>query len=587
VAGLLRAKRHQAVVPAGEGDSGGGGGGDAAEVAAAALRRALAAPKDPALLSFLVAALRGNMFFSALGEQALRDVAAAMEPREVAAGAELLRQGDAGDDMFVVQSGRLEALVGEGEGAAAPRRAELGEGCAALLVGELALLFGTPRSATVTALTNARLWRVDRATFRAIVAVDQAAAHEHVKAALRRGVLAELEEAQLARVAAAAHVVRFSGGERIIKKGEPGEVFYIIDSGSVLCTDLPGEQRDNVLTAGDYFGERALLTREARACNVFAEGDVTLVALHREDFEALLGHLHDLMDHNAGMRLLLCCPWLAPLGNEEKVALFRHLRLLAFKPGQVLLAQGTAVSQFFVIKGGVVNVWAAGRSDVWAAGGAGGGAGGPTGELAAKLSRAASSRGAAPQPQPPPPPGLEGAAFLGALGAGQWFGEEEVADFGPSRAYFVAAEAAQVFVLDADSYRLYLAPLMPQGSAGARAGSGASARGVEGGVPAANARPPSAPVKPRVRLGIPFKELELRCVGAPFGARALSAPFPPPPSPAFPFFRYPDRLHRTHPQSPQYHLGHGHVWPCTHRVPPPLAAGVCAEDAAKEPNRRV
>ena len=543
VAGLLRAKRHGAVVPGGEG--GGGEGAGAAELAAAALARAAAAPKEPALLSFLITALRGNMFFSALGEQALRDVAAAMEPLELAAGAALLRQGDAGDDMFVVQSGRLEVMTaaggggGEGGGGGAAKRAEVGEGCGgSLLVGELSLLFGSPRAASASALTNARLWRVDRAAFRAIVAVDQAAAHEHVKAALRRGVLADLEEAQLARVAAAAHVVRFAGGEQIIKKGDPGEVFYIIDAGSVICTDLPGEQRDNVLTAGDYFGERALLTREARACNVFAEGDVALVALHRDDFEALLGHLRDLMDHNAGMRLLLCCPWLAPLGVEERVALFRHLRLLAFKPGQILLAQGTAVSQFFVIKGGAVSVWAARAAG--AAGGVGEAAAAPpaSGALAAKLSRAASARsvgggagvGAGAAAPHTPPEGLEGATFLGALGAGQWFGEEEVADMGPARALCVAAEPPPVFVLDADSYRLYLAPLVPPAAPKAPLGlPQGSARAPGGGGAGAPARAQPA-VKPRTRLGIPFKELELRCVrfsGCLAHQNSLRAPPPP------------------------------------------------------------
>ncbi len=78
-----------------------------------------------------------------------------------------------------------------------------------------------------------------------------------------------------------------------------------------------GGQSNNILHAGDYFGERALLLREPRAADVFAETDVTLVAIDREDFENLLGHLRDLLEHNLGMRLLLCVPLLAHLSNDE------------------------------------------------------------------------------------------------------------------------------------------------------------------------------------------------------------------------------------------------------------------------------
>jgi CRP-like cAMP-binding protein len=85
----------------------------------------------------------------------------------------------------------------------------------------------------------------------------------------------------------------------------------------VCAMHRSGGQSNNILHAGDYFGERALLLREPRAADVFAETDVTLVAIDREDFENLLGHLRDLLEHNLGMRLLLCVPLLAHLSNDE------------------------------------------------------------------------------------------------------------------------------------------------------------------------------------------------------------------------------------------------------------------------------
>lgn len=45
-------------------------------------------------------------------------------------------------------------------------------------------------------------------------------------------------------------------------------------------------QNDNILKDGDYFGERALLKKEPRAADIFANSrKVKLIALHRDDFE--------------------------------------------------------------------------------------------------------------------------------------------------------------------------------------------------------------------------------------------------------------------------------------------------------------
>jgi hypothetical protein len=44
---------------------------------------------------------------------------------------------------------------------------------------------------------------------------------------------------------------------------------------------------------------------------------VSLVAIAREEFESLLGHLRDLLERNLGMRLLLCIPIVSLLSNEE------------------------------------------------------------------------------------------------------------------------------------------------------------------------------------------------------------------------------------------------------------------------------
>ena len=407
--------------------------------------------------AFLVQALQGNMFFGALNASELGDVVGAMECEHLATGELLMRQGEPGETMYAIESGRLEILMN------GVRMAEYGEGTPGRIVGELAVLFSSPRSATVRAVTNCRLWRIDRAAYRAIVATGMEEEHATLLAALRRGILESLEEAQLNKLARAAFRVRFGPGEQIIRKGEVGEVLYIIEHGSVICRDLPGEQRDNILSAGDYFGERALFRKEQRPCNVYAcsggeaggaagsGGGASLIALHRDDLESLLGQLRDLLEHNAGMRLLLCVPILSDLGEEDRGALFRSLRLLSYRPGQLLCAERMAVGQFWIIKEGLVEVrCAAGlpadaparaalsakMARVAGRGGAAGGAGGAGGAAAAAAgagergSSGGEGGGALPVDESAKAASEAVAAaaaatgeFLGTLGSGQWFGD--------------------------------------------------------------------------------------------------------------------------------------------------------------------
>lgn len=483
-------------------------------------------PKDPHVLAFLVEALRGNMFFGALGEAELASIAGAMEALTVPSGTTVVKAGEVGDCFYVVESGRMEMLHPPTQatgtctgatGATASRREEFGEGTSCKVFGELSVLFHTPRPATVRALTNAKVWRVDRGTYRALAAAGQEEASRSIKASLAKGILESLEEEQLTRVAEAAQRVRFAPGECIITKGEPGEVFYIIEGGSVVCKDQPGEQRDNLLSAGDYFGERALLKRgEARPCNVYAgEGGTALIALHRVDFEASLGHLRDLLEHNAGMRLLLCVPPLADASEEDKVALFRRLRLLAYKPGAVLCGEGTSLTQLFIIKEGEVEVGVAaaaaaasnsppipnpslrrklahssrsvpppsssnspsgGGVEGWSAA-AGAGSAAAAGDGGGDGGGSSASSTAATPPPPPPLLSAPGIAVVGILGAGQWFGEGEVVEHASSPYTYTAATHVQCFVLDSEAYKLYVAPIMdklnaPPDSRAGTAGSG-------------------------------------------------------------------------------------------------------------------
>jgi CRP-like cAMP-binding protein len=74
----------------------------------------------------------------------------------------VVRQGDQGDRLFVVKSGVLEVVAAPTDGSEPVVIAYLGTG---EVLGELALLTGSPRSATVRSPEHAELFAVDKAVF--------------------------------------------------------------------------------------------------------------------------------------------------------------------------------------------------------------------------------------------------------------------------------------------------------------------------------------------------------------------------------------------------------------------------------------
>ena len=109
-----------------------------------------------------IALLGGAWLFSACSADELERIAALASPRAASAGDELTRQGDEGDEFFVVIAGDAIASVdGDTVG-------ELGPGS---FFGEMALIDGGERSATVTATTDMQLLVLDRHDFNEMLEV--------------------------------------------------------------------------------------------------------------------------------------------------------------------------------------------------------------------------------------------------------------------------------------------------------------------------------------------------------------------------------------------------------------------------------
>jgi small-conductance mechanosensitive channel/CRP-like cAMP-binding protein len=103
-----------------------------------------------------------------LRAELVRRLAVENADRVYAAGEQVIRQGEAGDSLFVIMRGRVEVTAREGD-APAVKLAVLGPGD---YFGEMSLMTGAPRVATITTLEETRLLEVGKGSFRAIVAED-------------------------------------------------------------------------------------------------------------------------------------------------------------------------------------------------------------------------------------------------------------------------------------------------------------------------------------------------------------------------------------------------------------------------------
>lgn len=239
---------------------------------------------------------------------------------------------------------------------------QLGDGQA---FGELALLYDTHRQATIRAEEHSVAFMLDRDTFRYIVAHSSDDRRGEIQRALANvPLLSGLTHQQIAKISDSVEIVSFETGEYVIQKGSEGNIFYMVKEGTVRVVNVGasgGQFNDSVLTAGDYFGERALITGEPRAADVIAESKVTVMALDRVLFNSLLGPLREVLDFNLNLRIIESIKLFSNLNERERSKVARSFEYETHSPGAVIVREGDKGRKFYIIKDGTAEVSTGGQ----------------------------------------------------------------------------------------------------------------------------------------------------------------------------------------------------------------------------------
>jgi CRP-like cAMP-binding protein len=97
---------------------------------------------------------------------------------------------------------------------------------------------------------------------------------------------ADLDDAQLDRLAAATTEFEAPAGQALIERGRPGSGMFVLEEGKAVV-EAPEGTRE--IGPGDVFGERSLLGEDIeRTARVRARTDVRCLAIARPEIERLL-----------------------------------------------------------------------------------------------------------------------------------------------------------------------------------------------------------------------------------------------------------------------------------------------------------
>jgi cGMP-dependent protein kinase len=384
-------------------------------------------------------------------------VAAAMVAQDFKPNETIIKQGDDGQEFFVIRSGEAKVTIDADGQSTVVATLRAGD-----YFGENALLRDEKRTATITAVTSMKTMKMSRQKFQEqnlhtkLMFANRKAVAAGVKGvaitkeptpkteddknliadAFRNNknlaAMVQLDDAKLQALIDVAWKEHFKAGEVVITEGDlSADYFYVCASGSFKVTVAEDEDgngggdAEKLANAGSVvkeyskggsFGELALLYLVPRAATVTAKEDSAVWVIDRTNFKKELMKVSNnkiaeyikYLDHVEVLHSLL---------NEEKEAVAKALVEMHFSKGDIVLQQGEKGNTFYILYEGEVNII---KDNVQVT------------SLAASVSR----------------------------GKTQFFGEKALLESeGRAATVQVASETAKALVLDRDSFNMLLGPL--------------------------------------------------------------------------------------------------------------------------------
>ncbi|KAG5888241.1 hypothetical protein JTB14_027923 [Gonioctena quinquepunctata] len=241
-------------------------------------------PKVPEDELLIRKGIENNDFISEIiTKDRLDNVVAAMYKRPVKANEIVIREGEKGNHMYISAGGKFSIMK---------QRKLVGTFQDVRVFGELAILYNAKRLATIKAVTSGSVWVLDNNVYQLILYQYNLKRYGEIASFLKRtAVLRDVGDDGLRKIANTLRSEFFEEGHEIVRQGDQGEKFYIINAGSVTVTKR-GEGVVGILTKGDSFGELALTEEICRQATVTANSPgVECLTLTRKEFTELIDYI--------------------------------------------------------------------------------------------------------------------------------------------------------------------------------------------------------------------------------------------------------------------------------------------------------
>ncbi len=229
------------------------------------------------------------------GESTVQEFARALETCSFRQDQVIIRQGEIDDSLYILLSGWVRVDV-HGK-----TLNYLGPGETA---GELALLTGDPRLATVTALQPTVCARLSRSAFERLAQAHPEAAARMTEVMFRRllevrlafalhlsNLFGDLDDSVLRALERELRMITLPSGEILYRQGEPGDSLAVVVNGKLRVISRRESGEESIvaeLGRGETVGEMAVVSGEPRTATVMAIRDSNLAILSRAAFDRLL-----------------------------------------------------------------------------------------------------------------------------------------------------------------------------------------------------------------------------------------------------------------------------------------------------------
>ena len=138
-------------------------------------------------------------------------------------------------------------------------------------------LFPNPDALFIEADTKKIMYELQCASFNEIMNKC-----EIIESLSKISLFKNLPQNKLSEISTMIHIEKFNPGQKIISEGDKAGKFYIVKNGEVNIS-VRGQYL-RTLNSKEYFGERALLTKELRTATAISKGKTELYSLYKEDF---------------------------------------------------------------------------------------------------------------------------------------------------------------------------------------------------------------------------------------------------------------------------------------------------------------